>query len=936
MPAAIGPVITGIAVTLGALGIEGVALGLAIAIGIGVAGLSFLAQSMLPSPSLESLVEKRTVQQKSPVAPWRIIYGQVRVSGIITHLGSSNNKSIVHSVITIAAHQCQSITSIYLNENPHYYTGLTSDYFHDASYICIDGWASISLDRKSNKTVTDTYRKAQYVYMAVQKSLGTTTLGGNDFDVNGTGIWPDLPEGGSTFTIPTEHLISGKDESVNPARRLASWNVPSSGWERSTMWQKGHTKIYTMLRYAQNKFSSGYPNISATVEGKLVYTSTALTTKFYSKNPAWCILDYLLTPQSEGGMGIDSSNINLTSFNTAAGVCDEEVNLSSKKYTCFAKDEYLDANRTYGTLRDTDSIDNEILILDETGGRYCPIKTGDTVSFAATNIPYGLTPSIPYYVRVTRWESHPEYYMMGPDADGKYEARYMREGNAQNNNDKFWRIQLYTIREYAFWGESPVTLTGTSTTTGEFYMYHDAQLRYTCDGVVDTGVAPVEILRSMLTSMAGELYHTNGQWKILAGEWRTPVATFTEDDIVGPISIRTRKSASDRINAVKGKYAGMHTGGQPTDYVPVTNSTYLAEDDNVQRFGELDLLFTDDEFRAQRIAKIKLEEDRQQIFVETEFDLKGMQVSAGDNIYLTLDRYGWSAKPFKIIEWELITNSDKISIRVLLKETASGIYDWNDGEETTYDLADNSNLDDPFLISPPTNLALSVEQDTDNYVDQVLAKVTFTWVIPEDEDVFVNHYRPAYKLSSSSTWINLPNVFNESPRSIITALPLGTYDFRVNSVTQEGLTSDDAQLLNQTIGVVSPTPPDVTNFTGIRLSGFAKLAWDVSTEPTVLAGGKCVIRHDEAVSGATWAGSVLMAELPGNSEEYDAPLKTGTYFIKFKNNQGGVSSNASYFILTQDNTVAYGTIATISEQGSFLGDKLRTEVSGSTLQLGRK
>jgi hypothetical protein len=747
---------------------------------------------------------------------------------------------------------------------------------------------------------------------------------------------------------------------------MAKWAVSNSGWERASMWQKGHTKLYTQTHFHADKFAGGYPNIAAVVEGKKVFTSKSdiedgrSTLRNFSRNPSWCILDYLTTDTEMTGMGIPVSEIDLDSFVTAADVCDEIVYFGTyNEYNAYAKDEYLDDQGVSYSLKDSDTVDNEILIEAPSGVRYCPIKTGDQIVFPLTSPsqvpqPYStsLTVGLLYYARVTRWESRHERYMesqstlvsVNPTQGTMETVTKYKPRRLVDNQKKFWRVSIHTTREDAWSGNAPVTLTANPSGLGTGFIQHDNHCRYQLDGIVESSVKPMDILQSMLTSMAGELYHTNGKWRIKAGAWTAPVETFTEDDIVGPISISTKSSASERINAVKGKYIGLDTGGKPTDYPPVVNSTYLSEDDNVRNFGELDLIFTDDPIRAQRIAKIKLEAERQEIRVETEFNLKGMQIQAGDNINLTIDRYGWSAKPFAVIEWELITNADKVSVRVLLKETAEGVFDWNAGEETTYDLSSNTDLDDPFELTPPRNLSASVVQDTDNYVDQVLGKVTLTWDSPTDEeDDFVDSYRVSYKEWDASEWINYQTVPADSvnvdgnPQSVISALPLGYYDFSVTSVTQEGIQSHDDAFIDQFhVDVLSPTPPDVENLSAVRISGFAKMKWDKTTEPTVLAGGKCVIRHDEATSGASWNTSVLMAELSGDSEEYDAPLKTGTYFIKFKNNQGGVSTNAASFILTQDNTIAYNVIATITEDATYLGDKLRTEVVGGNLQLGRE
>ena len=138
------------------------------------------------------------------------------------------------------------------------------------------------------------------------------------------------------------------------------------------------------------------------------------TLKEFSRNPAWCILDYLMESRELTGMGVPSTEINLDSFTTAAGVCDEEVLFgTASSYDVYAKDEYLDYDQGSDySITQTDDVDDELLIKAPNGVRFCPLKTGDTVKFpVGSTPPYGLLEDQDYYIRVTRWESKHEYYM---------------------------------------------------------------------------------------------------------------------------------------------------------------------------------------------------------------------------------------------------------------------------------------------------------------------------------------------------------------------------------------------------------------------------------------------------------------------------------------------------------------------------------------------
>ena len=96
----------------------------------------------------------------------------------------------------------------------------------------------------------------------------------------------------------------------------------------------GIAYIYVRLEFDADAFPNGLPNISAIVQGKKVFDPRDSST-VYKTNPALCIRDYLT--DSKYGFGASSSEIDDTSFTTAANICDESISLreggSENKYT---------------------------------------------------------------------------------------------------------------------------------------------------------------------------------------------------------------------------------------------------------------------------------------------------------------------------------------------------------------------------------------------------------------------------------------------------------------------------------------------------------------------------------------------------------------------------------------------------------------------------
>lgn len=228
--------------------------------------------------------------------------------------------------------------------------------------------------------------------------------------------------------------------------------------------------------------------------------------------------------------------------------------------------------------------------------------------------------------------------------------------------------------------------------------------RYTMNGVFDTSEDPQQILQKMQTTIGGPIVYQGGKWRIYPGAWRTPTLTLDEGDIVGDLSIGLQPSRRDLFNYVKGTYMNP-TSWEIEDFPAVVNSTYETEDDEAIPF-DVTYPFTTSVSTAQRLSKLLLEKARQCITVEGTFTLKAFQAQVGDNILLTFSGCSWTAKAFEVQQIQLVLKNNSTAVQMSLKETASGVYDWNDGEETTEDLAPNTTLPDPTVVTDPTGLLL--------------------------------------------------------------------------------------------------------------------------------------------------------------------------------------------------------------------------------------
>lgn len=126
----------------------------------------------------------------------------------------------------------------------------------------------------------------------------------------------------------------------------------------------------------------------------------------------------------------------------------------------------------------------------------------------------------------------------------------------------------------------------------------------------------------------------------------------------------------------------------------------------------------------------------------------------------------------------------------------------------------------------------------------------------------------------------------------------GVYEVEVYAIGANLRTSvQPAFLTQQTFGKTAP-PADVENASlipGDQLSGV--LTWDRSPDLDVLLGGKVLIRHSTALSGATWEESQeIVAAAAGSQTQKQVPMLEGTYLLKFEDDTGNRSATANTIV----------------------------------------
>tara|TARA_Y100000004_G_scaffold193095_1_gene254934 strand:- start:176 stop:3049 length:2874 start_codon:yes stop_codon:yes gene_type:complete len=449
--------------------------------------------------------------------------------------------------------------------------------------------------------------------------------------------------------------------------------------------------------------------------------------------------------------------------------------------------------------------------------------------------------------------------------------------------------------------------------------------RYTCNGTIDSANAPRQTLEALLSPCGGIMTYTNGKFGIKAAKYVSPTLTLTNDDLRGPIGVQTKRSRRDNFNAVKGVFAPPSTNYVPTDYPVITSSTFQTEDGGIQQFLDLDLPYTQSSPMAQRLAKIALFRNRQQVTMDYPANLKAFQLSVGDTVQVTNDRFGFSSKVFEVAEWSLVfegsDNGTIMGVDLMLRELASTVYDW-DAEEADF-LQDNSTLPDPFTLNAPSLTATDVLRAFNETAISVLqATVTSTSIYAKQFEV---QAKKTTDTEYTSLGIGSGNVFE-----LVDVEDNAIYDVRARIINGLGVRSPFVTVQHQIIGKTAP-PQDVSGFSVNIIGTEAHLSW---TPVTDLDLSHYHVRHARETTGATYSNSIDLApkvSRPANT--VIVPAMTGTYFIKAVDKLGNASTNAASKVAIIEDIKGLNAVATSTQHPAFSGTKSGTVVVDNVLKL---
>jgi len=455
------------------------------------------------------------------------------------------------------------------------------------------------------------------------------------------------------------------------------------------------------------------------------------------------------------------------------------------------------------------------------------------------------------------------------------------------------------------------------------------ETRYTTNGTFLSDASPQDVIQGLLGSMGGMIWYSQGKWGCKAAASTVASLELTEDDLRGSLSIATRVSRRDAFNRVMGVYKGEETNFFESSYPSITSDEFLTVDGGYESEMELNLPFTSTSTMAQRIAKIALYRNREQLKISGTFGMRAMNLGVGDIVQITNSRLGFDAKDFEVTEWSFALTGDMtLQVSMSLQEISSAVF-LPYANESAFE-SNNTTLLSPFYV-PSVSVTLSQEYRVVNETITNVLLVDTSSSNPDFVDAVEIEYR---KNSDDYTVLGIGDLgrFSILNIEVPTVSEAGsiTYDVRaraINSLGVKGNFSSTSKVIE-----ADTTPPSApTDFEANLSGGSIFFQWEGVSELDL---SYYRLYHSSSTTATFGDGSqsIAISKIARPATSASFPALSGTFFVRAFDKSGNGSTTASY-VIDPSELPLLGTSQTATEDPTFSGSKLRSEVVSSELRI---
>ena len=447
------------------------------------------------------------------------------------------------------------------------------------------------------------------------------------------------------------------------------------------------------------------------------------------------------------------------------------------------------------------------------------------------------------------------------------------------------------------------------------------QKRYEINGSLVTDIQPMTAIDDMTKSMAGSIWYAQGKFRVKAGAWTSPTVSLDENDNRSSIQIATRHSRRENFNAVAGQFRGEESSWIATDFPKVVSEQFRLIDGGDTVSTDIALPFTSSSAMAQRLAKIMLYRNREQISISGNFGVKAFGIQVGDVIQYSNAHLGFSNKTFEVVSWQFVPGEGNVEIAMGLTELSPAVFDW-DANELEFEL-NNTELADAFTV-PPVGLTVTSETKIINEHVLSVLRATVTATAPERIDYVVVEYKLAAETIYNQLGVGELGFFDGVD------LVNGIYDVRARAVNTIGRKGDFTTIQFNLEGLIA-APNDVTELSANVNNGVTTLEWSAIADLDL---SYYRVRHALETTGASFADATTSFDkVPRPATSATVPARSGTYMIRAYDKLGIPSENFTSVVVLPESLTQYTTTLTQTEHAAFSGTKTGCSVTSGELRI---
>lgn len=202
--------------------------------------------------------------------------------------------------------------------------------------------------------------------------------------------------------------------------------------------------------------------------------------------------------------------------------------------------------------------------------------------------------------------------------------------------------------------------------------------RYAVNGILSAEEDHRANISKLSSAMAAKPYDTGGQIIIRPTQARNVVMTITDDDLVdvSKAGLDPTPSGTDLINFVRGKYKDATAKYNDADYPPAKDETLIARDGRPFEHT-LDLPLETNPERAQRIAAIELESQKQRIRINEHYMPIANQLNVGDWFLRVSNLRGPVTKVYEVEDKRVGLD---LTVEITARETDPSVTAWGENQ----------------------------------------------------------------------------------------------------------------------------------------------------------------------------------------------------------------------------------------------------------------